>query len=58
MLHSLAVLCATLGVTAAYKSHTLKLPTPIPNFYSPHSFLGATTLAMLAVQVSQVHLLL
>ncbi|GFH06378.1 cytochrome b561 domain-containing protein, partial [Haematococcus lacustris] len=50
VLHSLALLCIALGLLAAYKSHSLKLPVPIPNWYSPHSFLGLTTMALLAVQ--------
>jgi len=39
-LHTSALAAGTLGVIAAIKSHTLKQPTPIPNFYSPHSYLG------------------
>ena len=49
-LHSAALIAMMLGVTAAYKSHTLKRPTPIPNFYSVHSWLGVATLALLVLQ--------
>eukprot|EP00197_Chlamydomonas_leiostraca_P002725 CAMPEP_0202857748 /NCGR_PEP_ID=MMETSP1391-20130828/565_1 /ASSEMBLY_ACC=CAM_ASM_000867 /TAXON_ID=1034604 /ORGANISM="Chlamydomonas leiostraca, Strain SAG 11-49" /LENGTH=268 /DNA_ID=CAMNT_0049536589 /DNA_START=138 /DNA_END=944 /DNA_ORIENTATION=+ len=48
--HSAAIVCALLGVTAAFKSHSLKKPTPIPDLYSPHSFLGMTTLVMVGLQ--------
>lgn len=43
--HSLAAVCAVLGLTAAWRSHTLKDP-PIPNLYSPHSFLGLAVLLL------------
>ncbi|KAF8070981.1 nitric oxide synthase [Scenedesmus sp. PABB004] len=48
-LHSAALLAALLGFLAAWKSHTLKTP-PIPNFYSPHSWLGGAALALLLGQ--------
>lgn len=35
-LNTAALLTAILAVTAAWKSHTLKRPDPIPNLYSPH----------------------
>eukprot|EP00775_Hariotina_reticulata_P005615 gene5615-5853_t len=47
--HSAALVCAVLGFIAAWKSHTLADP-PIPNFYSPHSFLGAAALLLLLGQ--------
>lgn len=50
MFHSLAFLSALLGFLAALKSHTLKQP-PIPNFYSPHSYIGLTALLLLVGQV-------
>lgn len=31
LLHTAALACMVLGVTAAFKSHTLKRPQPIPN---------------------------
>ena len=46
-----ALTLALLGFVAALRSHTLKRPTPIPNFYSPHSFLGLAVLLLLLVQV-------
>lgn len=39
-----------MGFIAAWKSHTLADP-PIPNFYSPHSFLGGAALLLLLGQV-------
>jgi len=50
-LHMCAVVCAALGVRAAWASHSLKLPVPIPHLYSPHSFLGMATVVLLAIQV-------
>ncbi|KAL6780921.1 hypothetical protein ACKKBG_A09040 [Auxenochlorella protothecoides x Auxenochlorella symbiontica] len=47
-----ALALALLGLTAAVRSHTLKLPQPIPNFYSAHSFLGGLVLALFAFQVA------
>jgi Eukaryotic cytochrome b561 len=35
-LNTAALVTAILAVTAAWKSHTLKRPVPIPNLYSPH----------------------
>lgn len=48
-LHSAALLCIVLALVAAFQSHNLKLPTPTPNLYSPHSYLGlaVTILAFL-----------
>jgi cytochrome b-561 len=50
-MHFLALFCACFGVLAAFQSHNLKLPTPLPNLYSPHSFLGMTTVCLLVLQV-------
>ena len=50
-LHTSALVCVVLAVIAAILSHTLKRPTPIPNFYSAHSWLGLATLMLLAGQV-------
>lgn len=50
-LQLLAWTLAVLGLTAAVRSHTLKLPAPIPNFYSPHSFLGILVFVLLFTQV-------
>lgn len=49
-LHTLALICIVGGVAAAISSHTLKRPDPIPNFYSPHSWLGLTTLSVILAQ--------
>jgi hypothetical protein len=54
--HSAAFLAALLGFLAAWKSHTLKQP-PIPNLYSPHSYIGLAALLMLVGQVRQQHML-
>jgi cytochrome b561 len=50
IIHSVAFAAALLGFLAAWKSHTLKQP-PIPNFYSPHSYIGLTALLLLVGQV-------
>jgi len=50
-LHVLATILAVLGVTAAIKSHTLKKPVPMPNFYSTHSFLGVLSMCMAFGQI-------
>ena len=50
-LHTLAVICVALALVAAFDSHTKKRPVPTPNLYSPHSYLGLTTLVLLAAQV-------
>lgn len=50
-LHTIAVTAVALGLVAAFNSHTLKRPVPTPNLYSPHSYLGLTTLVLLSAQV-------
>mmetsp|Transcript_35548 Transcript_35548/g.84201 ORF Transcript_35548/g.84201 Transcript_35548/m.84201 type:complete len:274 (-) Transcript_35548:1326-2147(-) len=50
-LHAAAVVLMSAAVLAAVKSHTMKLPAPIPNLYSAHSWLGVTALSMLGLQV-------
>jgi len=55
-LHSLALVCIVGAIAAAISSHTLKRPDPIPNFYSPHSWLGLTTLSVVAAQVTKTAL--
>ncbi|KAI8469941.1 MAG: cytochrome b561 [Monoraphidium minutum] len=47
--HSLAVVCVAGGLSAVWRSHDLASP-PIPNLYSPHSFLGLATVSLMAVQ--------
>jgi len=54
LLQIIAVIAAVLGVTAAIASHNLKRPMKIPNFYSPHSYLGIFTLILLALQVGHL----
>lgn len=49
-LHSCALASALLGLWAAFQSHNLKLPVPIPNLYTSHSYLGMTTMALLLAQ--------
>lgn len=51
MLQTLAAALMALGVTAAFKSHTLKRPTPMANLYSPHSYLGMLVLVLFTLQV-------
>eukprot|EP00890_Picochlorum_soloecismus_P004081 jgi/Picsp_1/4674/NSC_02043-R1_cytochrome b561 len=51
-LHVLATILAVVGITAAYKSHTLKKPVPMPNFYSTHSFLGVLSMCMVLGQIA------
>ena len=50
-LHTLAVIAVVLALIAAFTSHTLKRPVPTPNLYSPHSYLGITTMVLLGSQV-------
>ena len=45
------MLCVVLALIAAFSSHTLKRPVPTPNLYSPHSYLGITTVILLGAQV-------
>lgn len=52
-LQTAALVLALLGVTAAFQSHNLKRPTPFPNLYSPHSFMGMFVLCLALVQVSR-----
>ncbi|MEW5300840.1 MAG: hypothetical protein WDW36_003740 [Sanguina aurantia] len=50
-LHAAAAVCIVCGLTAAFKSHSLKLPIPIPDLYSPHSMLGLTTTILWSLQI-------
>ena len=50
VLHTVASVAAVGGVVAAWRSHTLKLPVPIPNLYSPHALAGAAALTAALVQ--------
>lgn len=51
-LHTAALLSGTFGITAAIKSHTLKRPDAIPNFYSVHSWLGLFICCLVVLQFS------
>jgi hypothetical protein len=51
-LHSAAVLLIAFGLLAAFQSHNLKTP-PIPNLYSPHSYLGLAVVSLMGLQVSE-----
>lgn len=49
-LQSAALVFIILGLITTIKSHTLKRPTPIPNFYSPHSWMGLFTTSLAVLQ--------
>lgn len=49
--HALAAACAAGGLAAAWRSHTLASP-PIPNLYSPHSFVGMAALTLFGLQAA------
>ncbi|EFJ50224.1 hypothetical protein VOLCADRAFT_116942 [Volvox carteri f. nagariensis] len=49
--HLAATVCVFLGFVAVLQSHRLKLPDPMPDWYSPHSFLGLTAIALVGLQV-------
>eukprot|EP00884_Botryococcus_braunii_P004417 jgi/Botrbrau1/13977/Bobra.117_2s0007.1 len=48
--HSVSLLSVFFGVVAAWRSHTLKQPAPIPNLYSVHSYAGLLTLTLFLFQ--------
>ncbi|XP_019872564.1 lysosomal membrane ascorbate-dependent ferrireductase CYB561A3 isoform X2 [Aethina tumida] len=48
--HSLAIPCVAVGFLAVLDSHNLAQPTPIPNFYSLHSWIGLVTMGLFAIQ--------
>ena len=50
LLHALATVSAGAGLSAAWLSHSEKLPTPIQHFYSPHAVLGLPAAASLLAQ--------
>jgi hypothetical protein len=49
--HLVAALLASLGLAAAWRSHSLADP-PIPQLYSPHSWLGLAAVAMFLAQAA------
>mmetsp|Transcript_446 Transcript_446/g.904 ORF Transcript_446/g.904 Transcript_446/m.904 type:complete len:290 (-) Transcript_446:378-1247(-) len=50
VMHSAAALCILFGLIAVFKSHSLKLPVPMADLYSPHSLLGLTVVIMAVAQ--------
>lgn len=50
LLHALATASAGAGLSAAWLSHSKKLPTPIPHLYSPHAVLGLFAATLLFAQ--------
>ncbi|VEN63921.1 unnamed protein product, partial [Callosobruchus maculatus] len=49
--HALAIPCVAVGFLAVLDSHNLKQPSPIPNFYSLHSWIGLVCMGLFAIQV-------
>ena len=49
-LHTVAMVIGIFGLTAVIKSHTLKRPDPMSNFYSVHSFIGLTVCSLFLIQ--------
>ena len=56
-LHSAALLCIVLALVAAFQSHNLKRPTPTPNLYSPHSYLGLAVTILAFLQARSAYTL-
>jgi cytochrome b-561 len=50
-LHCSCLVLSLLGIAAAIRSHTLKRPAPMPNFYSTHSYLGILACCMMSGQL-------
>ncbi|KAG1663800.1 hypothetical protein FOA52_004358 [Chlamydomonas sp. UWO 241] len=48
--HAAAGVCMLFGLLAAFQSHNLKLPVPMPNLYSAHSLLGMFCVLLFASQ--------
>lgn len=49
--HLAACLCIALGLVAVLQSHRLSRPVPMPDWYSPHSYLGLTAMTLVGLQV-------
>jgi len=51
VLLALSLIISAVGLKAVYDSHTLA-PTPQPNFYTLHSWIGLVTMILFGIQVS------
>ncbi|GBF88435.1 hypothetical protein Rsub_01147 [Raphidocelis subcapitata] len=47
--HSLAAVCVAAGLSAVWRSHDEASP-PVPNLYSPHSFVGLAAVCLFGLQ--------
>jgi len=50
LFHLLATPCIAFAFIAVWDSHAYRKPEPIPHFYSLHSWMGATTMGLFALQ--------
>ena len=55
-LHGVILTALIAALVAAFQSHNLKLPEPIPNLYSPHSLLGISVFFLFCMQVRSLEL--
>ena len=54
LFHLLATPCIAFAFIAVWDSHAYRKPEPIPHFYSLHSWMGATTMGLFALQVLMI----